>query len=93
MFASTEFWFPLKKYAFQQTKPTLPHIQQLYWKGGGGVGGGRTITIKSMKDRNNLTKRQKKFKDTKSFQKSVINTLLERRKETDKFGTPFQILY
>ena len=40
MFASTEFWFPLKKYAFQQTKPTLPHIQQLYWKGGGGGGGG-----------------------------------------------------
>ena len=60
MFASTEFWFPLKKYAFQQTKPTLPHIQQLYWKGGGG-GGGWTITIRSMKDWNNLDKAPKKI--------------------------------
>ena len=62
-------------------------------EGGGGGVGGWTITIRSMKDWNNLDKAPKKKKDTKSFQKSVINTLLERRKETDKFGTPFQILY
>ena len=49
MFASTEFWFPLKKYAFQQTKPTLPHIQQLYWKGGGGGGGGEQSRLDQWK--------------------------------------------
>ena len=29
IYASTEFWYLLHNYTFQQTEPMLPHIQQL----------------------------------------------------------------
>ena len=50
---------------------------------------GRTFSVRSIKDWNNLEKALKNSKDKKSFKKTLINTLLERQKESNIFGTPF----
>ena len=47
------------------------------------------FSVRSIKDWNNLEKALKNSKDKKSFKKTLINTPLEREKETNIFGTPF----
>ena len=42
--------------------------------------GGQTFSVRSVKDWNNLGKSLKNSKDTKSFRKSLIHTLLERQR-------------
>ena len=58
IYASTEFWYLLHKYTFQQTEPMLPHIQQLL----------KVMNIlRSIDDWNNMEKALINSDDTKSF--------------------------
>ena len=52
--------------------------------------GGRTFTVRSIKDWNSLEIALKNSKDTKSFKKRLINTLLIRQKETTISASHFR---